>query len=144
MCAANNELSSAYTFVLRSGCVSAVIAKSTDGTALLGAQLMFDRRHTFGGGLALYNAGGEIVGAIGLSGDESCTDHVIAWKVRHELRLDNVPKGVGPGKDNIIHDLVDDPKAGRQRSASGYGHPECSPTAKQIAKSLPKEFASSE
>ena len=36
----------------------------------------------FGGGLPLYSPDGKIVGALGLSGDTSCTDHVIAWKVR--------------------------------------------------------------
>jgi hypothetical protein len=47
----------------------------------------------FGGGLALYSPQGKIVGGLGLSGDTSCTDHVIAWKVRHELHLDAVPMG---------------------------------------------------
>src|SRR2546426_12806954 len=41
--------------------------------------------NVFGGGLALYNKEGKLVGAIGLSGDTSCTDHIIAWKVRHKL-----------------------------------------------------------
>src|SRR5262245_31332309 len=50
--------------------------------------------NVFGGGLALYNAEGKLVGAIGVSGDTSCTDHIIAWKVRHGLNLDNVPGGV--------------------------------------------------
>ena len=30
---------------------------------------------------------------LGLSGDTSCADHVIAWQVRHELHLDAVPMG---------------------------------------------------
>lgn len=47
----------------------------------------------FGGGLALYNAKGVKVGAIGVSGDTSCTDHAVAWKVRKALGLDNVPGG---------------------------------------------------
>jgi len=37
--------------------------------------------NVFGGGLALYRNGKKI-GAIGVSGDTSCTDHVVAWKVR--------------------------------------------------------------
>jgi uncharacterized protein GlcG (DUF336 family) len=40
----------------------------------------------FGGGLALYAPNGKLIGGLGLSGDTSCTDHVIAWKVRHQLR----------------------------------------------------------
>src|SRR5687768_8157222 len=51
--------------------------------------------NVFGGGLAFYNAQGTLIGAIGVSGDTSCTDHIIAWKVRHALNLDNVPAGVG-------------------------------------------------
>ena len=38
--------------------------------------------NVFGGGLALYNAQGTLVGGIGVSGDTSCTDHIVAWKVR--------------------------------------------------------------
>src|SRR6266513_2984289 len=43
--------------------------------------------NVFGGGLALYNKKGELVGALGVSGDTSCTDHIVAWKVRHALKL---------------------------------------------------------
>src|SRR5688572_31277329 len=71
--------------------------------------------NVFGGGLALYNAAGKLVGAIGLSGDTSCTDHIIAWKLRHALNLDNVPAGVSPtGDDNMVHN-----------PASGWNHPVC-------------------
>lgn len=91
----------------------------------------------FGGGLALYSAEGEFLGALGVSGDESCTDHVVAWKLRHRLNLDNVPDGVTPdGTDNIIYDLTVDPGSGRLKSASGYGHPTCSGTAEAIAESF--------
>jgi uncharacterized protein GlcG (DUF336 family) len=37
--------------------------------------------NVFGGGLAVYK-GGVKVGAIGVSGDTSCTDHAVAWQVR--------------------------------------------------------------
>ena len=91
----------------------------------------------FGGGLALYSADGEFLGALGVSGDESCTDHVVAWKLRHRLNLDNVPDGVAPGgSDNIIYDLTVEPGTGRLKSASGYGHPTCSGTAEAIAESF--------
>ena len=36
------------------------------------------RVNVFGGGLALYNSEGELVGAIGVSGDTSCEDHNVA------------------------------------------------------------------
>src|SRR5205085_2825854 len=77
--------------------------------------------NVFGGGLALYKpASKKLVGGLGVSGDTSCTDHVIAWKVRELLNLDNVPNGVSPGvntgfvlpgttvtgTDNMINDLI--------------------------------------
>src|ERR1700738_1668238 len=43
--------------------------------------------NVFGGGLALYNAKKQLVGAIGVSGDTSCADHNIAWRTRHALNL---------------------------------------------------------
>jgi uncharacterized protein GlcG (DUF336 family) len=74
----------------------------------------------FGGGLALYNSQGKIVGGLGLSGDTSCTDHIIAWKVRHQLNLDTVAMGPSPDhNDNMILDFHDG------ASASGFGHPSC-------------------
>lgn len=74
----------------------------------------------FGGGLPLYSSNGKIVGGLGLSGDTSCTDHVIAWKVRHELHLDSVTMGPSSDhNDNMILDF----KNGV--SASGFGHPSC-------------------
>jgi uncharacterized protein GlcG (DUF336 family) len=53
--------------------------------------------NVFGGGLALYTKAGEIIGAVGVSGDSSCADHAIAWRTRSTLELDHVPGGVGPG-----------------------------------------------
>ncbi len=49
--------------------------------------------NVFGGGLALYNSAGVKVGAIGVSGDTSCTDHANAWRIRALLGLDHVPGG---------------------------------------------------
>lgn len=89
----------------------------------------------FGGGLALYSGKGKIVGGLGLSGDTSCADHVMAWKVRHQLGLDAVPYGVSASHDdNMIQDI------NNGQSASGYGHPQCKPPSPMI-KDLPKKFA---
>lgn len=91
----------------------------------------------FGGGLALYDSKGKIVGGLGLSGDTSCADHVIAWKVRHGLGLDHVPYGVAPGQnDNMILDIQNG------ASASGFGHPSCKggKPPDEIIKRLPQEF----
>lgn len=82
----------------------------------------------FGGGLALYD-GKAIVGGLGVSGDSSCADHNIAWRVRAALGFDKVPAGVNPNrKDAIIYDL--DPGG---KSASGWGHPLCAGHEADIA-----------
>jgi uncharacterized protein GlcG (DUF336 family) len=90
--------------------------------------------NVFGGGLALYDADGTIVGAVGVSGDASCADHNIAWRVRHALNLDNVPAGVADGgnDDNIIYDLD-----ANDKSPSGFGHPTCFAASTTIGESLP-------
>jgi uncharacterized protein GlcG (DUF336 family) len=74
----------------------------------------------FGGGLALYDGAGKIVGGLGVSGDTACADHVVAWKLRHALGLDAVPLGVARnGTDNMILDIQNG------TSVSGFGHPSC-------------------
>ena len=88
--------------------------------------------NVFGGGLALYNASGKKVGAIGVSGDTSCADHNIAWRTRHALGLDRLTTGgvrglsAAPRQDNIIYDLNPADKAhAADNSTSGFGHPLC-------------------
>jgi uncharacterized protein GlcG (DUF336 family) len=96
--------------------------------------------NVFGGGLALYNAAGRIVGAVGVSGDSSCADHNIAWRTRNNLNLDYVPAGVSGDAsrpDNIVYDITPQPGQMPGVSAKGWGHPECSPTATAIAATLP-------
>ena len=83
--------------------------------------------NTFGGGLALYDADG-VVGGLGASGDTSCADHMIAWRIRSGLGLDLVPAGVSGDlarPDNIIYDITANPDGGTGVSAGGFGHPEC-------------------
>jgi uncharacterized protein GlcG (DUF336 family) len=98
--------------------------------------------NVFGGGLGLYASGKVLVGALGVSGDTSCTDHDIAWRVRHALGLDHLA-GVGgvsgdtTRPDNIIYDIAQNPdgtggtgqspigSGGVGMSASGFGHPKC-------------------
>jgi uncharacterized protein GlcG (DUF336 family) len=89
--------------------------------------------NVFGGGLGLYADGHKLVGGIGLSGDTSCADHFIAYRVRHNLGLDHMAAGGGlpavggvaalggdaDHPDNIIFDI-----AGGS-STSGFGHPTC-------------------
>jgi len=86
--------------------------------------------NVFGGGLALYAPGKKVVGGVGVSGDTSCADHNIAWRVRNNLRLDHLA-GVGgvsgdaAHPDNIIFDITANPSGGTGNSASGFGHPKC-------------------
>lgn len=96
--------------------------------------------NVFGGGLALYNPQKQLIGAVGVSGDSSCADHNIAWRTRNNLKLDFVPAGVsGDPKrpDNIVYDIVTQPGFAIGVSASGWGHPACSPAATQISMTLP-------
>ena len=114
--------------------------------------------NVFGGGLALYNRSGTLLGGIGVSGDSSCADHNIAWRTRNTLKLDYVPAGVsGDAKrpDNIVYDISYDSNVGAGvptavpggffpaggNSAGGWGHPNCqgpkSSVLPDIAKNLP-------
>jgi hypothetical protein len=74
--------------------------------------------NVFGGGLALYVSGGKKVGGLGVSGDQSLTDHFVAWRVRNTLKLDHLGTlGVVPGADaahpdNIISTSNPPPRAG--------------------------------
>jgi uncharacterized protein GlcG (DUF336 family) len=85
--------------------------------------------NVFGGGLGLY-ANGKIVGAVGVSGDTSCADHMIGWRVRNNLGLDGFlgtggVSGDANRPDNIVYDITDNPDGGTGVSAGGFGHPMC-------------------
>jgi uncharacterized protein GlcG (DUF336 family) len=92
--------------------------------------------NVFGGGLGLYAQGHQIVGGVGLSGDTSCADHNIAWRVRNLLGLDHLAasnslpavggvSGDAARPDNIIFDIIANPSGGTGISKSGFGHPTC-------------------
>jgi uncharacterized protein GlcG (DUF336 family) len=86
--------------------------------------------NVFGGGLGLYNASRKIIGAVGVSGDTSCADHRIGWRVRNTLGLDNVltvngVSGDPQRPDNMVFDITDNPNGGTGKSAGGFGHPHC-------------------
>ena len=80
--------------------------------------------NVFGGGLGLYGAGKRLLGGVGVSGDTSCADHSIAWRLRANLSLDHLTGvgGVSGDKarpDNIIFDIANGVSKG------GFGHPMC-------------------
>jgi hypothetical protein len=79
----------------------------------------------FGGGLALYRDG-TIVGGLGVSGDSSCADHNVAWRVRAALGLSRTPQ-----KDAIIYDLNH-----QDKSASGFGHAKCAGHEAEVAQEI--------
>ena len=87
--------------------------------------------NVFGGGLGLYKASGDKVGAVGVSGDTSCADHNIAWRLRAQLGLDKLTtagiKGLSasPRQDNIIYDISGNQHDAVDNSTSGFGHPKC-------------------
>lgn len=58
--------------------------------------------NVFGGGLAVYSGGSKKVGAIGVSGDTSCRDHAVAWRIRGALT--GHPGGVGITTSNFTAD----------------------------------------
>jgi uncharacterized protein GlcG (DUF336 family) len=96
--------------------------------------------NVFGGGLALYDAKGHLLGAVGVSGDSSCADHNIAWRTRHTLKLDFVPAGVSGDAsrpDNIVYDITNPTGFPIGVSAHGWGHPACSAASTTIAGELP-------
>ena len=74
---------------------------------------------TFGGGVALYGSKGAVIGGLGVSGDTSCADHAIAYRMRHAAGFDAVPGGVAPGNtDNIIY-------APTGHAPTGFQQPHC-------------------
>jgi uncharacterized protein GlcG (DUF336 family) len=76
---------------------------------------------TFGGGVALYQ-GGQVIGGLGVSGDSSCADHSIAYRMRQLAKLNGVPSGVAPDNtDNIIY-------AAAGTAPTGFQQPHCFPT----------------
>src|SRR2546428_5344658 len=79
--------------------------------------------NVFGGGLALYAKGHQLVGGVGVSGDTSCADHNIAWRVRNLLGLDHMAptstlpavggvSGDATRPDNIVFDITAAPQGG--------------------------------
>ena len=79
--------------------------------------------NVFGGGLGLYAVGQRIMGAVGVSGDTSCADHRIAWRVRNLLALDHMShvggvSGDATRPDNIVY------LAGGE-APNGFKHPDC-------------------
>ena len=75
---------------------------------------------------------------LGVSGDTSCADHMIGWRVRNILNLDYLAgiggvSGDAARPDNIVYDITPNPAGGTGVSAGGFGHPTCIRTGDQTA-----------
>lgn len=71
--------------------------------------------NVFGGGVALYE-GNVKVGAVGVSGDTSCRDHSMAYRLRYHLGLNTLPN------DDALA-FVDPPAALFQQPSCGVNDP---------------------
>jgi hypothetical protein len=70
--------------------------------------------NVFGGGLALFDDEGYLIGSLRLDDDTSCMDHISAWKIRDMLGLDDVFGGISEtGDDYLVHN-----------AKSGWNHAE--------------------
>jgi len=94
--------------------------------------------NVFGGGLCLYDSKARLLGGLGVSGDTSCGDHFVAWRVRHNMTWDYVPAGPNGADDNII--FSDHPSTDPTGS---FTHPLCpflGVTTATAANNLRSEF----
>jgi|SRR5215472_833277 len=94
--------------------------------------------NVFGGGLALYATNNVIVGGVVVSGDTSCTDHNVAWRVRHNL-VSTTYWGMGELRamqtmQNIIYDIVASPggTGGTGQNLAGSGGVGTSPSGSVV------------
>lgn len=103
-------------------------AYGTSGDPMVGHKI--GGVNVFGGGLALYDSNGTLLGALGVSGDSSCADHAIAWRMRSVANLDYVPAGPSSNSDDALTFIGE--------GAPGWEHPECGVEGeKEVHDSLP-------
>lgn len=79
---------------------------------------------TFGGGVALYKDG-QVIGGLGVSGDASCADHSIAFRMRKAAGLQPDFKKI-PGPNSSGNDNIEYAPAGK--TPTGFQQPHCLPT----------------
>jgi uncharacterized protein GlcG (DUF336 family) len=80
----------------------------------------------FGGGLPLYDTSGILIGGVGVSGDSSCADHVIAWEMRSQLNLDSLPSASAPNGDNL--------------TVGPGAYPDCGSGSAAVIAALPQDY----
>jgi hypothetical protein len=65
-----------------------------------------------------------------IADDTSCTDHMVAWRIRNALSLDGFGQVGGVSgdpkrPDNIVFDITPNASGGTGISKGGFGHPAC-------------------
>jgi uncharacterized protein GlcG (DUF336 family) len=86
--------------------------------------------NVFGGGLGLYKSK-KVIGGVGVSGDTSCADHNIGWRVRAYLGLDQLAGVNGVSGDTTRPDniILDDLNGNNNGITDGFEQPSCLNTA---------------
>jgi len=98
--------------------------------------------NVFGGGLALYNAAGDVIGALGVSGDTSCADHNVAWRTRNEIISSGNSDVVATPAINILnlekinYDAENTAKTIGDAMTNGFTHPLCGFGEKAIGEGI--------
>jgi len=72
---------------------------------------------TYSAAASAYDARRKLVGALGVSGDTSCADHMIGWRLRNRLNFDYLQGMAGVAgdaarPDNIVYDIKPNPNGG--------------------------------
>jgi len=99
-------------------------AQGTGNGAAVGGMI------TFGGGVALYSSG-QVIGGLGVSGDTSCADHAVAYRMRAQAALngtptsDNISYYTGAGADGLI-------SSPNQVDPSQFKQPHCMGASKDV------------
>jgi uncharacterized protein GlcG (DUF336 family) len=99
-------------------------AQGTGNGAAVGGMI------TFGGGVALYSSG-QVIGGLGVSGDTSCADHAVAYRMRAQAALngtptsDNISYYTGAGADELI-------SSPNQVDPSQFKQPHCMGASKDV------------
>ena len=70
---------------------------------------------------------GQVIGGLGVSGDTSCADHAIAYRMRHLANLDATPAGVGPNNTDNINYYAAGTNVATQ-NPSQFAQPHCLPS----------------
>jgi len=94
--------------------------------------------NVFGGGLAIYDAEGNVIGALGVSGDTSCADHNVAWRTRAGLSQHvGAPTTEGfVNLEKINYNVANASKTIGEAKTNGFTHPLCGFSEDTVGKTI--------